>query len=151
MPIPSLLVRADADALLARLRALSPSAPRQWGKMDVAQMLAHVDASLRTALGELRLPRLFVGRLLGRLAKRSAFGEKPFGRGLPTATDLKVTTSKEFEAERAQVVARVQRIAAGGPAVVSGGTHAFFGPLTPDEWGILMAKHVDHHLRQFGA
>ena len=29
--------------------------------------------------------------------------------------------------------------------------HSFFGRLTPEEWAVLMYKHVDHHLRQFGA
>jgi hypothetical protein len=26
----------------------------------------------------------------------------------------------------------------------------FFGPFKPQQWAILMYKHVDHHLRQFG-
>jgi hypothetical protein len=29
--------------------------------------------------------------------------------------------------------------------------HSFFGRLTPEEWATLMYKHLDHHLRQFGA
>ena len=29
-------------------------------------------------------------------------------------------------------------------------THSFFGRLSGDEWGRLMYKHLDHHLRQFG-
>jgi Protein of unknown function (DUF1569) len=29
--------------------------------------------------------------------------------------------------------------------------HSFFGRMTADEWAILMYKHLDHHLRQFGA
>jgi len=28
---------------------------------------------------------------------------------------------------------------------------AFFGKLTGEEWGELMYKHIDHHLRQFDA
>jgi hypothetical protein len=28
--------------------------------------------------------------------------------------------------------------------------HPFFGPLKAEQWAILMYKHVDHHLRQFG-
>jgi len=27
----------------------------------------------------------------------------------------------------------------------------FFGKLSGKEWGELMYKHIDHHLRQFGA
>mgnify|MGYP001794749648 CR=1 FL=1 len=31
------------------------------------------------------------------------------------------------------------------------GAHAFFGRMPGQEWAILMYKHLDHHLRQFGA
>ena len=29
--------------------------------------------------------------------------------------------------------------------------HPFFGPMTAGEWDLLMARHLDHHLLQFGA
>ena len=29
--------------------------------------------------------------------------------------------------------------------------HPFFGAMTSEEWSVLMYKHLDHHLRQFGA
>jgi hypothetical protein len=28
--------------------------------------------------------------------------------------------------------------------------HPLFGELNKEEWGIILAKHLDHHLRQFG-
>ena len=28
--------------------------------------------------------------------------------------------------------------------------HPFFGPMTDEEWGILIHKHLEHHFRQFG-
>ena len=33
----------------------------------------------------------------------------------------------------------------------NGRVHSFFGKMTGAEWGVLQYKHVDHHLRQFGA
>ena len=44
----------------------------------------------------------------------------------------------------------IDRFAAAGPKGCTTHPHSFFGPLTPDEWAILMYKHLDHHLRQFG-
>ncbi|HLP18484.1 MAG TPA: DUF1569 domain-containing protein, partial [Bacteroidota bacterium] len=38
----------------------------------------------------------------------------------------------------------------GGASKIEPHTHAFFGELTPGEWGIITYKHLDHHLRQFG-
>jgi hypothetical protein len=29
-------------------------------------------------------------------------------------------------------------------------SHPVFGPLTHEQWGIFVWRHVDHHLRQFG-
>ena len=29
--------------------------------------------------------------------------------------------------------------------------HPFFGPLTKEDTGVMVYKHADHHLKQFGA
>jgi transposase InsO family protein len=44
----------------------------------------------------------------------------------------------------------IDRFVAAGPKSCTTHPHSFFGPLTPEEWAILMYKHLDHHLRQFG-
>ena len=66
----SLFVSADNAEILRRIRTLRPDTPSKWGKMDVAQMLAHAQAPLRVATGELNLKRSLVGLLFGRLAKK---------------------------------------------------------------------------------
>ena len=43
--------------ILDRLGALSPEAPRQWGKMSVSQMLAHCAVALEAGTGD--KPRSF--------------------------------------------------------------------------------------------
>ena len=43
------------------------------------------------------------------------------------------------------------RFVNGGPRVCTTHPHPFFGRLTPAEWAIQQYKHLDHHLRQFGA
>jgi hypothetical protein len=30
------------------------------------------------------------------------------------------------------------------------GEHPIFGTMSPQDWGVLLYKHTDHHLRQFG-
>src|SRR6185295_9729695 len=40
------------EALLARLRALRPDSPRQWGKMNSHQMVCHLTDAFRMAAGE---------------------------------------------------------------------------------------------------
>ena len=72
-------------------------------------------------------------------------------RNTPTSPLLVTADDRDLAAERQRLQALVQRFAAGGPAGCTSHPHTFFGRLTPEEWAVLMYKHVDHHLRQFGA
>jgi len=142
---------ACVDEVQHRLAGLQPGSARQWGKMGPAQMLAHCSKGLEMAAGELRPPRALIGRIIGRLIKRAALrDDKPMIRNSPTSKELLVEEDQDFTAEKTRLSGIINSFAAAGPAGCTSHPHAFFGPLTPDEWGILMYKHLDHHLRQFG-
>jgi hypothetical protein len=131
---------------------LKPDSARQWGKMGPAQMLAHCSASIEMAAGEIRPPRALMGRIIGPAVKRVAFrDEEPFRRNSPTSRELVMAGNLDFEAEQKRLSGLIDRFYAAGPSGCTNHPHAFFGSLTPDEWAILMYKHLDHHLRQFGA
>jgi len=120
--------------------------------MMPAQVMAHCAVALESATGQRQIKRVFIGRLIGPLVKRLALSDdKPMVRNSPTAKELLVTDQRDFDVERARLAALVDQFASAGPAGCTTRPHAFFGPLTPDEWGALMYKHLDHHLRQFGA
>jgi hypothetical protein len=72
-------------------------------------------------------------------------------RNSPTSKELVIKDVRDFETERKRLSTLISRFAAVGPAGCTAHPHAFFGSLTPDEWAVLMYKHLDHHLRQFGA
>ena len=150
MAAGSLYRSADRAAILARLRRLAPDARPEWGEMTAPQMLAHVQAPLRVGLGTLRVRRGLVGLLFGRIAKKKLAGEAPFDRNLPTAREFRIAAPRDFAVERESLVALVEDFAAAGPANKLVVQHPFFGPLTAAEWDVLMWKHLDHHLRQFG-
>jgi hypothetical protein len=139
-----------ANEIVARIDKLEPTAQRQWGKMDVAQMLAHCSTTLDVASGRLVLPRMFIGRILGPLAKPNFINEKPFSKNSPTHGKFVITGSRDFAREQAELKQRVQQFQQGGEANCTKHPHTFFGPLTPQEWATGMYKHLDHHLRQFG-
>ena len=151
MPTPSLFRADDRAALVQRLRRLPPDARPQWGKMDVGQMLAHCQVPLTVAVGDRTIRRGVVGLLFGRMAKKKLAGDTPFGRSLPTNPEFVVADRRVFDRERDALVDLVQRFGAAGAAGRLAPQHPFFGPLTPAEWDVLMWKHLDHHLRQFGA
>jgi hypothetical protein len=143
---------SSATELTARLGQLRSDAPRLWGKMTVSQAMAHCSASMEWAVGDTHPPRMFIGRLIGGLVKRKAIGdEAPLRRNTPTAPSLIVTNERELETEKTRLQELIARFAAGGPDGCTTHPHSFFGRMTADEWAVLMYKHVDHHLRQFGA
>lgn len=141
----------DREALLRRLADLEPTSPRQWGKMTIAQMLAHCAASMEVPCGDRVQTQRLLGRILSPFVRSAVLGEKPFAHNAPTDPAYRIVDSREFEKERARLAALVDRFARQGPTKTEGVVHSFFGRLTASEWGRLMYKHLDHHLRQFGA
>jgi hypothetical protein len=137
--------------VLARIDRLEPTSPRQWGLMDVAQMMAHCSNSMDMASGRLVIPRLLIGRILGRFFKPVYTNEKPFSKDAPTARKLAIVGSRDFFQEQAKLKTKVRHFCDGGASMCSRHPHPFFGPLTPQEWARGSYKHLDHHLRQFGA
>jgi len=143
---------AAAMELTDRIERLRADAPRLWGTMTVSQAVAHCSASLEWAVGDANPPRMLIGRLIGGLFKRKAIGnEEPLRRNTPTAPSLVITDERDFAVERVRLQTLIARFAAAGPAGCTTHPHSFFGRMTPDEWAVLVYKHVDHHLRQFGA
>ncbi|MGE0393928.1 MAG: DUF1569 domain-containing protein [Vicinamibacterales bacterium] len=142
---------ADRDAMLTRLAALEPDRARRWGTMALPQMLAHCTVGFQYPLGEKTARPPLAGRLLAPLIKGRLLGPKPFGRNGRTGADFVIRDQRDFDVERARLHDYIVRFCAEGRGGVNNRVHAFFGPLTGDEWGRLMFKHLDHHLRQFGA
>lgn len=143
---------AAAAEIKARLQTLRPDSERQWGTMKVAQAVAHCAIGLEMAVGDSRPKRMLIGRIIGPLIKRLAIrNDDPIRRNSPTAPDLVVADERELERERQRLSTLIDRFAAAGPAGCTTYPHAFFGRMTPREWSVLAYKHLDHHLRQFGA
>lgn len=138
------------DELVRRIESWRSTDVAQWGKLDAIHAVVHCQAPLRVGLGELRIDRTWIGRLFGGLARRSLRNAKPTARNLPTDPHFLDAPKRDFAGERAVLIELVRRFVRAGPAGLPKQPHPFFGPLTSAEWSALMAKHLDHHLRQFG-
>jgi len=148
----NLFEAATVEEVKGRLAHLKPDSERVWGKMNPAQVLAHCSAAMEMAMGVKKPPRIFIGRLLGRFAKKSMIAkEKPMPRNVGTDKSLVVSNERDFGVERQRLTEFIDRFTAGGPGACTRHPHFFFGPLTPVEWAALMYQHLDHHLRQFRA
>ncbi len=139
---------ADYRELCTRLDRLQASASPKWGRMTAPQMLCHCTDALRMVSGALptapknapiRFPPL----------KQLIIYWLPWPKGVPTAPELLARAPSEWHGElvtlREELAALVKR-GRSGPFV----PHPAFGRLTPRAWGVLVYRHLDHHLRQFG-
>ena len=130
-----------------RLERLHPDAKAGWGKFDAPRMLCHIGDALRVALGELpSVPtHSWLSRTLGRFVVVNTSFKPPRAK-IQTAPEMLTSTPQSWQAD----VDVIKRLAARVATGAASATHPAFGPLTPKEWGQLMWKHMDHHLRQFG-
>jgi hypothetical protein len=137
-----------------RILQLRPESERQWGSMAVAQTLAHCTSGIEMAMGVIHAKRApFPANLLGPLIKPLVFRDnKPMRRNSPSSPELLSAepTQCELQRERSRLIAAIDSFASQGAPCCTSYPHPFFGPLNPEQWAILMYKHVDHHLRQFG-
>lgn len=148
--LESLFNPLDREALAHRVAALEPSAQRQWGTMDSAQMLLHCAIGLEAATGDRPLKQAFLGKLVTPFIRKFVLGTQPFRRNVPTDPTFVVADARDFEAERVRLATLIDRFVRRGPEAAATQVHVFFGRLSGEEWGRLMYKHLDHHLRQFG-
>ena len=139
------------EEIVRRVESIQPGSERQWGKMTVAQMLEHAARALEMAAGKRPRKQAFLGKLIGWKFRRDFVGEKPFARNGPTGPDFIVEGEPDFRRTREKVKTLLSELYALGEKGCDGNIHGFFGRMTGAEWGVTQYKHVDHHLRQFGA
>lgn len=141
---------AERERLTGRIRRLAPEAQPRWGTFTPDRMCAHLIDALKMALGETRL-----GAGRGPLSwpgiKHLILYVLPMPKGVATHPALLATpgTGGPVDAHVATIERLLAACAERGPAG-TWGEHPAFGRLSGAEWGWLIRKHTDHHLRQFG-
>lgn len=146
----SIFDTAAREELVSRIRSLGPQNKAQWGKMDVFQMIKHCTLCDEMMLGQVKIKRVFIGRLIGPMILRKVLkDDRPFGKNSPTSP-LLVTTHDhgDIEQQKKEWLSRIERYT--GFSNVNF-VHPFFGPMKKEQIGVFVYKHADHHLRQFGA
>ena len=148
MEVKNLFESAVKQNIVDRINKLTPGSKAQWGKMNVAQMLAHCQMPMGVAEGTHQLKRTLFARIVGPLVKSILYNDKPFKRSLPTDSSFIMHGEvKDFESEKQKLLLMVSNFS---EANMVNETHPFFGKLTKEQWSKGMWKHLDHHLQQFG-
>src|SRR5256885_14958158 len=132
-----LFLPSTAENIISRIEKLTPATKALWGKMNVAQMLAHLQVPLQVALNEKKLKRSLVGLLFGKVAKKKLIGEKPFARNLSTDRSFVITDPRNFEEEKQKLITLVKKFSNAGREGMSKEPHPFFGKMAPEEWSLI--------------
>ena len=140
----------DFENISQRIKVLSASSIGLWGKMSVAQMLAHCQRPFRAAFSEVKTKRGLLSYLFGSMIKRNFLNSETFRKNLPTAPGFKITHQPDFEEERNKLLADFEHFLSIDTNILATKVHPFFGPMNESECYELMYKHLDHHLKQFG-
>jgi len=132
-----------------RAKKLTPETKAQWGKFNAGAMMAHLNDSYRMALGELVVPSKNLPLRYPPI-KQLVIYVLPFPKGAPTAPQLLTRCDGASFADEQQAMLKMfERLAAVKPGDPLQ-EHPAFGVLTHNAYGVLMARHTDHHLKQFG-
>lgn len=152
MATTSLFDQPTYDAIRDRIVSLSPNNQKQWGKMNLPQVLAHLRKAMELALDKQKKPPFnFLGFFLGPFIKKMVLSETPYREGLPTAKKMIINNERNFEVEKEKLLSTLDLFFQNGPDYAAAIKHPMFGNLTGGEWGYSQWKHFDHHLRQFSA
>lgn len=148
MEINNLFVASVKQEIIERINKLTPATQHQWGKMDVAQMLAHVQIPIGVAFGTNVVKGNWLMKLILPLFKKALYDDRPWKQGLPTdKTFIMTGQSKDFEKEKKSLLEMINRFTENN---MINEKHPVFGKLTKEQWSKATWKHLDHHLKQFG-
>lgn len=142
--------RDDYNKILGRIKGLTEFSQRKWGTMNINQMLQHCAVQLQLALG-LSSQSDFEGPSI----MRTGFGRWlilyiiPWSKGLPTPSKMNPINSRvshiDLESDKKSLLELLDQVYKHRDLH----PHPFFGELNEKDWGRLIWKHLDHHLKQF--
>ena len=142
----------DAQEYINRINNLTPETQRKWGKMSVDQVLAHLNVAYDLTFTPEKFPKpSFIAKfLLSRFVKPKITNEIPYKQSLPTSPTFIIADERNFEEEKAKLIGNIQRVQQLGKEAFEGKENINFGKMTAQCWNNMFAKHLNHHLEQFG-
>lgn len=151
MDNPNIFTEKVANQVIDRINKLTPTTKAQWGKMNVAQMLAHCNVTYETVYTDKHpKPNAIVGFLIRSFVKNIVVSNKPYPKNGRTAPIFIITDERELEKEKKILTDYINKTQKLGEAHFNGKENLSFGNLNKNEWNNLFYKHLDHHLNQFG-
>lgn len=143
---------AAREELISRIESLSNNHHAQWGKMNVLQMIDHMNTWNSWVLGKNNLShkQSFLGKLIGKwMLKKDTKDDTPMAKGMPAGKGfISSEVDDDIEKLKEKWVSLVREYEGFSGTYF---LHDFYGKMTKQQLGIFAYKHKDHHLRQFNA
>jgi hypothetical protein len=137
--------------LIDRINELEPTSTPIWGKMNVAQMLAHCNVSYELVYDNIHpKPNPIIKFFLKAFIKNMVVSEKPYKHNGQTSPAFLIKDEKDFDMEKKRLISYINKTQELGEAYFENKESHSFGKLSIQEWNNMFYKHLDHHLRQFG-
>lgn len=152
MALPNTFDSATSKNTLSRLEKLSPETQPVWGKMNAAQMLAHLNVTYDITYKKTPVNYNFLMKaMLKMFVKKSVVQENPpYPKNSRTAPVFVIANERDFNKEKKQLIKYIDETEKNGTAYFEGLEHDAFGKMSTKEWSVLFQKHIDHHFNQFG-
>lgn len=115
--------------------------------MTAHQMVCHICDQLAVALGDIpsKETDTIFSRTILKWLVLYAMPSTPKGK-IQTVPEMLSTETSTWSGD----IERFKKLISRLSTEANPKPHPVFGPLSQHEWGIVSAKHIDHHLRQFG-
>lgn len=148
--MPTVHTAEGLQEIVNRIEKLSPQSQPLWGKMNVAQMLCHLQKPLEVPLGRHDLPKSFMMKLIGPMIRKQLLADKPISKNSPTASTLRITDERDFNKEKQALIGVLKDYTSAAQSGKLPAKHPYWGKLSSADWDKMQWKHLDHHLGQFG-
>lgn len=151
MALPNIFSKEISVQVIDRINSLNATSKANWGKMNVAQMLAHCNVTYEMVYENIHpKPNAFLKLILKMLVKNKVVTETPYPKNGKTAPAFVITESKDFQNEKKRLINYISKTQQLGANHFDKKESHSFGILSKTEWNNMFYKHLDHHLKQFG-
>jgi len=147
--MPTLFDPSDLTSIQERIGRLRPDARPRWGRLTAPEMVTHVCSACQAGLGELAT------KPIGGILSRPPFNwfvihVMPWPKGkAQSPPEFLVRRPASWDTDLADLQGAIARLAAKDPAGEWPASPGF-GRISGSSWGVLMYRHLDYHLQQFG-
>jgi len=151
MALPSIFDESVSAQIINRINSLNPQTAASWGKMNVAQMLAHCNVTYEM-IYETKHPKpnFFMRLVLKAFVKKIVVTEAPYKPNSPTAPTFLIVDERVFEIEKNRLIQYISKTQQLGASFFDNKASLSFGKLSTNQWNNMLYKHLNHHLSQFG-